>query len=172
MQTNQTIRLPKPVVQHLRQWGDAVLFAPIKQQPQFRKGETGTPEICDDATFLFRINGYDTIYDAPVTPKYLFGDVYGVRDFENDIEIAKSDLVQMRNIPVGDIIAGGIAVKPPRKSDSAGASNLEASRGKEEAHAENLRQCFRDDWNKRHKSTPYADDLWVQRVLLRSVSAE
>lgn len=52
----------------------------VKPQPQFRNNETGTFVLCDDGSFQLKVDGYNTIYDYPVTPRYYKNDILYVRE--------------------------------------------------------------------------------------------
>ena len=52
----------------------------IKPQPEFREGETGTPERCADGNWCFKIDQYTSIYDFDYKPPYQPGDILYVRE--------------------------------------------------------------------------------------------
>ena len=52
----------------------------VSPQPEFRHGETGTPEILDDGNWTFMIDQYESIYDHELVPKYQVGDILYVRE--------------------------------------------------------------------------------------------
>lgn len=52
----------------------------IKPQPEFREGETGTPERCADGNWCFKIDQYTSIYDFDIKPPYHPGDILYVRE--------------------------------------------------------------------------------------------
>ena len=52
----------------------------VKPQPEFREGETGTPERCDDGHWCFKIDQYRNTYEFDLKPPYDPGDVLYVRE--------------------------------------------------------------------------------------------
>lgn len=53
---------------------------PIKPQPEFLDGETGTPERCGDGNWCFKVDQYTSIYDFDYKPPYQPGDLLYVRE--------------------------------------------------------------------------------------------
>lgn len=52
----------------------------VKPQPVIRENESGIFELMDDGSFQMKINGYSSVYDYPIYPRYNTGDILWVRE--------------------------------------------------------------------------------------------
>ena len=71
----------------------------VKPQPEFRGGETGTPALCDDGNWCFKIDQYTSIYDFDLKAPYLDGDILYVRETWCKGKVAYGEEPDGRDVP-------------------------------------------------------------------------
>lgn len=88
----------------------------IKPQPCFRNGETGVFEPMDDGSFAAKLDGYSTIWDYPVRPKYDKGSLLYVPETQR-IQRVKTTDGEFRGIRVWYKADGSSLVLPVSASE-------------------------------------------------------
>lgn len=97
--------------------GNKSLFIRVAPVPEFKNGETGIPEICDDKqTFTFKIDGYQSVYDYDFKAQFAVGDIIQLKKSATDsankakILLCVTDIVckRLQDITVSECIAYGV----------------------------------------------------------------
>lgn len=91
----------------------------VKPQPCFRNNETGVFELCDDGSFLLKIDGYKVTYDYPIKPLYYKNDILYVREtwgFDNHNWLYKADFSQKDLKSLANLLKWRPSIHMPKKA--------------------------------------------------------